>query len=582
MPQNFNQTLNDAEPQSTVVPKDFESHGAEIASAGKSIASLVDSLTAGRTEQAAGSFASQITDVESGVVRYWDRYAEIQEQMAKADATTRGQFEEQMKRLRAGQEQGALSPTQARLRSNTLLKQYSSNYPMLAKDLRAMANESQNNFREIANEVLGLDPINKAASAVMEQATATGSSPDAVVHAKRSEEAAKATLTAFELKKKTGDVNREETVMTLQSSLANQVVSDIAALFNEFGTKLRSGQPVSEKDMLAAVARIEAGYRSSYMANASATGLEKGFSMRTEDYEAIMAPATKAFEMVRQTLTNSGTFENKMEIARLMFEQDRRVFEKNNMQTVLSLPMPFSFFNKDTLAGGAMAAWSIINNPQKYDSPEGQKMLEDWANQGITEGNPEAALGLLMSKDRNVMRQLGLLSYNEYLTGQPGPGSSNIVTRTQGALMFDDHLALLPPAERPAAVNTAMPRLSWAQIKKLPNVQQTIASNPDLSKRAIEMAAGELLAFANKVDVEFTSDPLNPIRDKSKKKDQTNMERRGDAISGPNTENAVAVRKLNDEYRFIAGTFGAAGAEYLQEYMGWNIVAKPKADSAKP
>jgi hypothetical protein len=248
----------------------------------------------------------------------------------------------------------------------------------------------------------------------------------------------------------------------------------------------------------------------------------------------------------------------------------------------LNMPFPFNYLSQEKQAEGLVAAWWVLSNPQKFGGKEGQAALEQIAKQGIAEGNMQGAMASLMSKDPVLRQQFAASAMDGYLTGTQTEGLTNDVSRTEGAIMFDAFLGQIQdPAMRQERVATGMPLYSWGQIKKLPNIQKEVAANPELVKRAVEKAAAELVDEADKIDVEFKPNAFNPITDKGTGNDKpTRMGlQSGNQIT---TDRQAAVMKLNENYRFIAGAFGPAGAEYFKEYMGWNVVAKPKTDGTKP
>jgi hypothetical protein len=158
MPSNFNETMDTVGSPDVGVIKEHRSYGEQIANAGKGIAGILDGMASSKQDAAFGAFANSVTEIESGVAQYAEQYSELNRQMASAEGATRTQFKTELDKLITGKVQGALTPTQARLKSDTLLKQYTSMHPAMAKQFRALSSESKGQYGDILREAFGSDP----------------------------------------------------------------------------------------------------------------------------------------------------------------------------------------------------------------------------------------------------------------------------------------------------------------------------------------------------------------------------------------------------------------------------------------
>ena len=484
MPTNYNQTMPtpDVPDVASGYMPDTTRDASLIKMAGDALGGLFQQKEAATGEEQLGQFSGELADIENQAIEYNRQKADILRRMHAAEGTVLEEVDSELRTLEAGRRQGAIDPTLARIKTNNLIKYYSVNYPMLAKSVRSMANESMDNLREIANEVFGDDPVNKAVADVHKRAVETKRTPKEVVDADNVALQRQSEVARLEVLKKTGELtdnNLVNSVRNMSLMEANRTLGSIQATWRE---RLLRGDVLTEADATRELGQ----YKDSLMREYYTTLAEKGMFLTSAQMNDALAPAFASIDNVDKVLKSTGTIEQKLALLKNQSE-----FQAENQQldvfgALSSLGGIWKHIKPDTAIDVITAASWIAQSPIDINNASWDEAARGAAING------DLAFGLGVRLLRSPEGTKLMAEYlGAYISGAPiEEGQLDTASHQVTVRNADKTVAkLTDPLQRQEIAGNVLPRLDWNDIRNNPNLIREFASNPQFTQVSMEKAA---------------------------------------------------------------------------------------------
>jgi hypothetical protein len=556
---------------------------------GKNIASVADSFKEDKSEAALGQFSADVADVENQIIEYKQQEADLMEQMmaasaAKADANVLSDISNRLSTLRAGRVQGTLSPMAARTYTNSLIKQYSMQYPALSQKIRSMANESMDNIREIHNELFQDDPIVKESRDVVAEAIRLGTSPDNIVAMRKAQAEAQAATAAYEIQEKTGKVTAKTTIQYVQSQVNTDALVDSQNLFLQITNAMAQDPNISADLIINQFTTVESNYHRKY----AGFLIEKGAYSEANMKEA-MAPATAIFSQVRQILsTQGGTVEEKVKAAKAQLELLNADRQSQALGMGSLLGGVFKYMPADAVWDAVQAAIQI-NSSLTDGSGFTMKDWSEAARAAAVTGQPALGMGMVILQSNQgkqmIGEMMGIKAFGN-AAGANHPGMGDPVLDAASNRALNDMLGRMTnPDERQKVTGNALPYFDWIDLTNNPAVKAETQNNPAYRTHAVTQAASfasEWLIDMEKFGLKPTDVVINhgdmqhPITIKGEKVGNLNWNTyfQGRKPDYRELEALPVSERLNFMYRDILNTYGAAGVNEWLDALGFKAEGK--------
>jgi hypothetical protein len=573
MPSNFNQTLDN--PQVGSVASSYQPDTTKdallIGRIGSSFKDLATVMAKGQTDDSLGQVSYELADVENRAIAYNQMQSDLTTQMLSADEAVRTKAQEEFSKLRNGQIQGVLSPSTALTRTNNIIKQYSVAYPHLAKEIRAMANQSIDNFDQYYRQILGNDPIAKQAQETLREAVKYQTTPSAIISRNVALAESDARLKELDMRLKQNDLDQKGALGLVQSASLPYVTGRLSQLTTQWAMELKSGT-LSNNDILVRVNDLKQEVYQKFMPEMVRSGL-----VSSDQIEATLKPAILQIETVEKMLSGTATAENVL--AALKAASEKKELQTTEQQAafwqqVHSIIGPLGAEMSEDVVAAAIA---VASSPRRDD----KALWDDAARAGLVDQNPALALGLVLYRSpegkKLIAQAVGMkLSGNPQSTGNP-------VLDAAATRDFDTMVGKVRSMdERAALVGGAMGGFDWQDIMNNKNIRLAVQSNPNLTAQAANKAASHMAGLVREKGV----DPKNIIIDHSDLKNPIKI--KGEKI-GPNSfvnraptdeefMYAPVGTQLSKVYWEVLNSLGATGLDQFISELGLDKV--PKKDKS--
>lgn len=560
MPVNFNASLETNAAPNITFERPVSDYSDNVVTAGKALTNLFSGLGKDKDEQYLGEFSAALSEIESGTTQYAARLQELYMQTEGADAAKMAEIESQIKRIKSGEEQGRYNPTQARLQIDNLVKQYSSQHPLLAKDIRTMSQAAKGNLSQIVNDALGLDPYLKSVVERYETARKEGKSPDAFQRQLDAETAVDNATKTAQAEVAIGNVTKVKVIKGATRYLSAKAEQAYDQFVYAFEKDIKNGTVPGVDQITGAIANLEQGMANdmySFVAGEYGKDDTGTWSLGTDDYNIILAPVKGAMENLKTFLTGSAhTPEQKLKL----LKQANELYSETAVADLWGNNAALGAFIARAKMVSPDFATSMISGKIAFDSQirqatgagesvqKAEARLRNQADAFMNAGKvPEAAsiLFALDNKDSGLSSQavMGFLLGTDYKTGNP---TFDARTVAQGITTFINEPK---PEIRNQMAGGILENVSWSRLVKTPELANHVSKDPSLHPTALAKATSHVLSTLSQSGSSLdavTFDPLRGVNAFNYKQPVS--------ISSSRTE---AILELNRTYQNILRLFGA-------------------------
>ena len=594
MPTNFTGNLETQAAPNMISERPVADYSRNILAAGQALSSLGDMFKTDQSEAALGSISGEIADVEAQAIQYQADYADLVEQLrtatADADANVINDISGRLASLKAGRVQGRLSQVQARLATLNIVKTQGSAYPALAIKIRAMANESMDNVREVNNELFEDDPITKVSRGLMEEALKLNTTPAAISARNNSMATAEMTLKQLDLRQKTGDLTKDAATQGVQTASFEEAKASSHDLAIGWMNAIRNNATLTEAAATNEIAAVKDSLLRKYTGELIGRGAYDKAGL-----ESALAPAFALLDNLEKLMKSTGgTVEEKTKLAKDLAEfqaanQRSEVLGLGSMLGGIFKYMPESA-TFEAIQAAAQVEMSLKN---------GKFGMGEWDEQAMRaagQGELGLGLGLMILRSDQGKAVLGQIM-GQIIYGGPAPaGADDPVLNATAKRGVDEMLGKTRnPAERAAIASNAINSFDWLDLQHNPNMRLAVQDDPALLDKAMNKAGGFASAWLNRAKIDPTaitvnhSDPQNPFSIKGESKGTNSwydtFQNRKPTYA--ELETLPISERLNFMYLDILNTYGAAGVDkWLDELdlgstNAANRKSMPGADAAK-
>jgi hypothetical protein len=576
MPTNFNAAPETTAAPNFVMEKPVQDVSENIRTAGQAVSSLAGMFKQQDDKQQLGAFSAGLADIETASINYQTEKANIYQQMKSADERVYGELQARLTTIEAGRVSGILPPQYARVQTLKLIKDYSTNYPSLAKDVRSMANESMDNLREVANEVFGDNPQNKAAQALQQESAQSGTPVPELIHRYQVKGVHEATMQELQTLNATNSLENGKTAQTISRLAFQEASAGVGELAQSWTQRLANGEMPSEAQLQVEIGSMKDQYMRKYMGEIVNRSLP---GMSYQEMKDSLAPAFDVIDNMQRTLSGTGTLEERLKLLKQQSELQAAQKELDVFGSLSVLGGAFRYLTGPQATASIAAAVTVQQTRGlKLNAPEWDMA----ARSAAANGDITFQVGLNFVRTPQGQRWLAE-NLSSYMAGtvpdQAEDGASHAITVRD----FDSMLAkLTDPTERSKFTQNALPRFTWKDVTHNKNLSRELAANPQFTTEAMKKAAD----YSAKRLVDGGIDPSELVIDHSQLgnvfsiKGQKPMKDRNHLEQEGYLDRAGTVKDLNKTYMEIINTFGASGVDVWLEQLGLTNISKKSLDPA--
>lgn len=560
MPVNFNASLETQAAPNITFERPRSDYSESVINAGNAITGLLSGLNKGKGEETLGEFSARVAEIESGTTEYASRLQDLYMQTQGADEAKIKDIESQIQRIRSGEQQGVYNPTRARLEIDNLVKAYSSQHPLLAKDIRLMANAAKGNLSQIVNDALGLDPYVKQVIERYDAARKAGKSPAAFEKMLQAEGEVEAATKAAAAEVALGNVTKSGVIKTATRFVVSSAELQYDKFVDAFEEDVKNGTVPGADQITGAIENLRQGlYNNVYEFVAGEYGKDDTgvWHLGTDDYKVMLAPIDSALTNLNKFLTGSAhTPEQKLKL----LKQANELYKEEAMADLWGNNAALGAFLARAEMVGPDFATAMISGKMAYDSQmrhgagagespaQTEKTLRSRADALMNAGKVAEAASLLFALDNkdeglSSTAVMNFLLGNDYKTGNPTFDGRTVA---QGITTF---IAEPKPEIRNQMAGGLLQNVSWSRLVKTPELANHVSKDQSLHPIALAKATSHVLSTLSQsgssVDA-VTFDPLRGVNAFNYKQPIS--------ISSTRTE---AILELNRTYQNILRLFGA-------------------------
>lgn len=579
MPSNYTQMMGAPQVGSVAseYTPDTERDANLIQRMGKSIKDFADVIKDPQdtSKDILGTISYELAEVENANIAYNQEYGNLIERMNSADQDAVAKAAKELSLLRAGQSQGKLTQAAAMTRTNDIIKRYTVMFPHLAKDIRAMGQESMGNVRQYAEQILGDDPVTKAATALATDAYAMNTTPAALARSRNAVRTSELTMADLNVRKAQGDLEKDDAIKGVAMAATAEAMAGTHELVISWNSQIATGQ-LSEQNITANIAALK-----DQLYRKHATSLAS-FGVNAEETKTAMGTALMILDNVETMLkAQGGTPEDKVRTLKLMSEMTTLKSEQDMVKYQERLNGLLGYLPPTESWAVVQAAAAILSSPISIDTPQGLEAWQNSARSALTTTNKATvanALRLAQSPEgQKIVAEMvgGLLSGTATPSGNPAVDA--VANKQFDAIMGK----LTDPAIRKQKVANGIGNFDWQDVMNMPNTRATIQNDPALIQIAANKAAQVAAAYITtngldprKIKVDHNNF-ANPISVEGYK--PTTLQ--GGQLSLTTTRDS-AIEQLNTLYKQVLNSLGAEGVDKFLMDMGLDKPPKKARETA--
>jgi hypothetical protein len=562
MPTNFNQAFSAPGTPDVTYQASHEGFGDLWTQAAGGIAETGKILGEKRDERELNKALDEMQGIENQGTEFYDARQELFNQMQTADAEQLNVLHDKLYRLKAGEEQGILSPTESKLRIDKLVKDYSVKLPHLGGQFRSMGSAAQGNLAAVAREYGGEDPIDKAVRETLYDAQKLGTTPEVVTAMRMSEELAKMTKAQMEVSVATQSVGKNNFISgyaNVSMLQANTVVTDLRKKFTDLMTK---GETVTDENIDSFIEHYRGVYGGNILSDALALAAKSGIALDKEAQESILAPMNRQLDILSKALKNEDTLQNKvkyLENTIKLIDAKGAIgpLQDNSLEATYLRSIP-SKGREAFLGMKSAATWRKARLQAQGMKPEDiEATLMEWANSRMAQPNPNAPYevqAIQMVIDGSYDPYIGDASIR-HLEGDSLGGDSVPQAAKSATKMLTYHTYVqLPQDQRLTYTASYAGAFQWDTLISKKQLVADIRYNGGQSLNTAMEAAGAdaLRDLVGEVEIDLTKQ-VNPIS----------------YVGGvnPADPNSSKILNLNRTLKEVAENFGPDAAQLFVDKL---------------
>ena len=582
MPSNFTQTFDAPQTDIYVEPVKPLDVSGYIEGTAKGIAAIANARQEKQQAQEDANTLAQATDalgaIQEGEASYYQERRRIESAIAGGDAAQVEQYREQLRLLQQGKVSGVLTPIQATLQTNALLKQVTVAAPHLAKEFRALANEAKGNIRAAASEMFNDDPFAEQDKEDIKQAVSQNTTVEHVramnYRKAQADEAALQLQQTLSSKQVTAD----GAYRSLYSAVANQapvmvdeiqqvLLSRLEQVDPQTGAKV----PVSNEELTAMLSGLATQYRNNLTQAIANTQLQGGIAFTKDQRESMSQIYDQVFKNIEVQIAAAGTPENVAKQLKILNEKAQQTGVHNWLRDNADNPYIYlhagdpatmaAFSDADIAAEGKISSY-MAKNP----SMSKQEVINDLIRK--SSGNPQETAALIRIQQGHSTAPI-TEGYKNIMGGLPASTATKTEDSVAKAVTLNVYSNLSYDKRQKFTENLAR-GLDWSDLFKNKTLGVDIKNNPGASAIAIQKATNEAIpnlgvpgsSSEMVVDFSFPNDPIQykAILDNPNAPMDLYMNPPGPAGDAP-TVLQLKQQKLNGIYRTIRDNMGVGAAE---------------------